>query len=203
MKLHHKLLLLAALSLTIIFVLKASSLQIQQSLYGFLSPSKPIRAEVLVVEGWLSECMLKEASEEYLHGNYSYCLISGKKDDSPRSPVKALIRYGIDSSAIKFTEAKMKKGYNTFYMAHAAHEWLKTNDQKISKINVFTAGPHSRKSWIIFKRVFGNRYEIGVLSANLENCNTQLWWKSKRGVHYLVKYGLGYLYALLWPLNLE
>ena len=201
MKLHYKLLLITTISLAVIFVLKALSFPIQQTMYSFLSPSKPINAEVLVIEGWLSECMLGDAAREYLHGNYSYCLISGKKDDSPRSPVKALIRYGIDSSAIKFTEAKMQKGYNTFHMAHAAHEWFQTNDPKVSKINAFTAGPHSRKSWVIFKRVFGNEYEIGVLSASLENCNTQLWWKSKQGVHYLLKYGLGYLYALVWPLK--
>ena len=201
MKLHYKLFLITALSFSIILIVKAFSVPIQRSLYSFLSPNKPIIAEVLVVEGWLSECMLKDAAEEYLQGNYFYCLISGKRDVSLRSPVKALIRYGIDSSAIKFTEAKMKKGYNTFYMAHAALEWFQTNDPKISKINVFTAGPHSRKSWIIFKRVFGKGCEIGVLSANLESCNTLLWWKSKRGFYYLLKYGLGYLYALLWPLT--
>ena len=69
MKLHYKLFLIIVISFSMIFVLKTFSMPIQQSVYSFLSPNKPIRAEVLVIEGWLSECMLKDAAEEYVSGN--------------------------------------------------------------------------------------------------------------------------------------
>jgi hypothetical protein len=172
---------------------------IKKSIYFFLCINKPVQADVLVIESWLSNCMLKEAATEFSHGGYRYCLVTGKKNKAIRSPVDALVRFGIDSNKVKSAEAKMHKGYNTFYMAQAAQEWLIVNDPTVSRINVFTAGPHGRKSWIINKRVFGKKYNIGILCASVEKCNSQMWWQSKRGTFFLVKYGLGCIYAQFWP----
>lgn len=183
------------------FVIVVSSVMsepIQKAVYSYLCLTKPIKAEVLVVEGWLSDCMLKEAAGEFLRGDYSYCLVSGQINSS-RSQIETLHNFGVDSTVVKFIGVVAHRGYSTFNMAVAAQEWLQKNDPKASTLNVFTAGPHGRKSWTIFKRVFGKQYSVGVLSCPVEHCNAGLWWKSKSGPRNLIKYGIGYIYALVWP----
>jgi len=172
---------------------------LRHGVFLFLSPDRPIQAEVLVIEGWLSDCTLKEAAGEFLRGNYSYCLVSGGKNHSSHIPMKVLMHYGIDSVVIKVTEAETVMGHNTYYMALATRQWLQTYDPKVSTMNILTAGPHGRKSWMIFRRVFGQNYSIGVRSVSIEQCDDALWCGSNKGVRTLVKYGIGYIYAMLWP----
>ena len=171
---------------------------VQDGMFSFLSLNRPIDAEVLVIEGWLSGRMFEEAATEFIRGNYSYCLVSGKIYSS-FLPAAVFRRFGVDSGVVKFTDAETRKGHNTYYMALAARQWLQSNDPGVSTINIFTDGPHGRKSWIIFKRVLGHAYSVGVLSGSTEHGNADLLWGSKRGTRALVKYGVGYVYALVWP----
>lgn len=171
---------------------------IKHAAFSYLSRSKPTTADVLVIEGWLTDRMLKEAAAEYLRGNYRYCLLSGRSYLS-RSPEELLIRSGIDSTSVKFTDAETRKGHNTYHIALAARQWLQTHDPNVMSINIFTAGPHGPKSWIIFKRVFGKNYRVGVLTSSIERSDTDLWWESKQGTRNLIKYVIGYFYGMLWP----
>jgi hypothetical protein len=177
-----------------IYVIRKPLLHI---VFSFLSPSRPIKSDVLVIEGWLTDRMLKEAAVEFLRGNYSFCLVSGKSYSSGM-PMRVLMHWGIDSVAIKVTDAETGKGHNTYYIALAARQWLQLHDPQVSTLNIFTAGPHGRKSWILFKRVLGKNFSVGVLSSSIEQRDADLWWGSKQGMRNMVKYGSGYLYAQLW-----
>jgi hypothetical protein len=169
--------------------------QIFKAVYNYLSITKPIKAEVLVIEGWLSDCMLKDAAHELLRGGYAYCIVAGQLDSSSYQ-VASLNRYGVDSTLIKLCPSKFHRGYSTFNMAASAYQWLKKHESRVTEINVLTGGPHGRKSWTIFKKVFGKNYRIGIISSSAELCDSDLWWSSKKGRRNLIKYGLGYVYAL-------
>lgn len=166
------------------------------TLYSFLRVNKPIKAEALVVEGWMSESMLKEAAEEFLIRGYSYCLVSGKP--KRYSPVKVLVSFGVNPSVIGIVQAETKKGHNTYHMALAAQQWFVQNHPEIKTINVFTAGPHGRKSWIIFKRVFGRKFNVGVISLSVSADHPKLGWKNIQGFKNMVRYLKGYVYAKVW-----
>jgi uncharacterized protein (DUF736 family) len=45
--------------------------------YNFLSVSKPVKPDLLVVEGWLQRDGLFQAKEEFLHHNYKFILTTG------------------------------------------------------------------------------------------------------------------------------
>ncbi len=185
--------------LAIIFLCTFHTL-LMRSMFSFLCVNKPVNAKVLVIEGWLSDRMLKEAAAEFHRGNYSFCLVSGKPY-GVRSPACAMIEFGLDTPVVKFTEAKTKLGHNTYYMALAARTWLQTNNPDITTLNIFTAGPHGRKSWTIMKRVFGSGFSIGVISSSIEPEDVNLWWGSIRGVYNMIKYEIGYIYAMVWPFD--
>jgi hypothetical protein len=143
--------------------------------------------------------MFKEAAAEFIQGKYSYCLVVGRTH-ALRMPEHILMGYGIDSAVISSTSAKIGR-HNTYYSALAARQWLRLHRSKVSTLNVFTAGPHGRKSWTIFKRVLGRNYTVGVISSSITSSDTDLWWESKQGARNMVKWGGGYLYALLWPFH--
>ncbi len=199
MKINRKALLIAALSASVVFIgLLVIREPLQHFVFSFLSLNRPIKAQVLVIEGWLTDRMLKEAAGEFKRGKYSYCLVSGRSFSS-HMPMRVIIRSGIDSVAVKFTDAETRRGHNTYHIALASRQWLRMHDPAVSTLNVFTAGPHGRKSWIIFKRVFGHDYSIGVISSSIERNDTDLWWESEQGLCNVVKYGIGCIYAQFWP----
>lgn len=171
---------------------------LQSSVYSYLSLNRPEKAEVLVIEGWLGNRMFKEAAAEFWRGKYSLCLVIGKTRSS-RSPIRVLIGFGVDSVAVKFADAETKKGHSTYHIAIAARQWLQTNYPEISTLNVFTAGPHGRKSWILFKRVFGPDYSVGVVSCSIERSDDEQWSGRKQKLRTLIKYVTGYFYAMVWP----
>ena len=166
--------------------------------YRFLNVTDPVNGNVLIIEGWLSGKVLIEAAREFKKGDYSFCLITGKAFFLP-SAMNMLHKQGISLDSIRFVESDMKSRHRTYHMALAARNWLRENDQSIKAVNIFTGGPHGRKSWVIFRRVFGKEYSVGIISSKTWFFNPNSWWESKRGIRSVGRYGVGYLYGLLWP----
>jgi hypothetical protein len=80
-------------------------------------------------------------------------------------------------------------------MALATKEWLIAN--QIKAVNVFTGGPHGRKSYVIFKKALGDGIRVGVISCPIKHYPTR-WWTSLRGTSVTLRYLAGYFYAVLW-----
>src|SRR5215831_3856379 len=76
----------------------------------FLSLSRPIAAEVLVVEGWLPDYALKGARDEFEHGGYRYLITAGSPllsgyynsaaKTSAHLAAAGLIALGVSSNAV-------------------------------------------------------------------------------------------------------
>jgi hypothetical protein len=47
------------------------------SAFSFLSPTRPVPADILVVEGWLPEYALEQAAREFHRGSYRMMLVTG------------------------------------------------------------------------------------------------------------------------------
>jgi hypothetical protein len=174
-----------------------------RAIFAFLSVNKPVKAKVLVVEGWLFDYMLKDAADEFFTGNYTYCVISGQRDRGVRydssSAEAVLINAGIDSSKIKRAASYKNSFHRTYQQANSVKNWLKKNDPSVKSINVFTGGPHGRKTWTVYKRVLGKDFEVGIISCRIQHYNADRWWTSKRGLLVTTKFAIGYIYALVWP----
>jgi len=75
-----------------------------------------------------------------------------------------LIAYGIDSNLVIAVPAKRVIINRTLTSVLAFRNWLNSTDKSVTGINIISLGDHSRRSWIIYKKIMGKPYEIGVIS---------------------------------------
>jgi hypothetical protein len=82
-----------------------------------------------------------------------------------------LIAYGIDSNLVIAVPAKRVIINRTLTSVLAFRNWLNSTDKSVTGINIITLGDHSRRSWIIYKKIMGKPYEIGVISLPKDENN--------------------------------
>jgi len=165
--------------------------------YSFLALTRPVEAEVLVVEGWLRDYMLDEAVDEIRSGNYSYILTTGFKNEIMNTAEKCkekIIMRGVDSSCVYAVAAPAVDNEHTLATAMEIRKWL--GNKRINNVNIFTGGPHGRKSLVIFQKVLGKSVNVGVISSQIRHYPPEYWWTSIRGIKVTMKYLIGYVYSL-------
>jgi hypothetical protein len=74
-----------------------------------------------------------------------------------------LIRIGVDSSRIIAVPAKMTYLNRTLQITLAFRDWLKESKLTVKGINLISSGPHARRKWMIYKKILGKDYNIGII----------------------------------------
>ena len=82
----------------------------------------------------------------------------------------------------------------TFLSAVMVRDWAARQALALKAFDVFSAGPHARRSRILYRRAFGPNVEVGVLSARPQEYDEHHWWRTSAGA----KYVLGETISLLW-----
>ena len=193
---------IAILAVMVLFVL---------AIHDFLAINDPVRANVLVVEGWVWEsAAMQEAAEEFNHGKYDVVVtvgvLSGKQErgmmqeNSAVHAAERLRKLGVDDHAIQVLTVPNIDRHRTYASALAVKHWLKDSKIDAVGVNVFTLGAHARKSLVLFRRAFGESIPIGVIAGTEDGYDPERWWLSVRGIYTVLRKTLGYLYAEWWPL---
>jgi len=190
------LVLLTLITLTIILF--------AQGIHSFLSPNQPLaRSQVLVVEGWLDSDQLDQAIIAYRKGNYRFLITSGGpinkwSDDSvfenfaDRS-AHYLKTHGLDDILVQSVPAPASAQDRTFLSAVMVRKAIAT-DNKVTAINVYSAGVHARRTHNVYRLAFGSDFDIGILSAAPTNYDASHWWHDSDGVKDVI----GETISLLW-----
>ena len=77
-------------------------------------------------------------------------------------------------------------------------KWLLDSDLKVKSIDVLSLGPHARRSWVLFKKAFGNDIDIGVISVVNMSYDPKRWWKYSSGVRSIINEAIAYVYVCLF-----
>jgi hypothetical protein len=178
--------------------------------HNFLAVTRPVETDVLVLEGWLFDYMLDAAAREINSGGYTQVLITGFETAVPEkqeyqglmssseSCKAKLIARGVNAAIIHAISAPRTINHHTFHMAAAIKDWLTSH--QIRAVNVYTGGPHARKSLVMFQKILGKDVRVGVISSRIRHYDPDRWWASERGIKVTLRYLAGYFYALVWPL---
>src|SRR6266404_8562636 len=104
---------------------------------SFLSLTKRLPADILVVEGWIGRAGVRASAEEFEKGAYQYIvatggLSSGRWEDEPASyaemAVAEMRRFGIPKDKIVLAAAKCTESHRTFESAVAVWRALQAAD---------------------------------------------------------------------------
>jgi uncharacterized SAM-binding protein YcdF (DUF218 family) len=175
---------------------------------NFLSLNRPVQAEILVVEGWIdvegadaAAIILKQP-----HSPYKYVVAAGsltgeiwnkRRWSNAEIAAIELHREGVPTDQIIVADTGAVESQRTFATAVAARRALEQKGIAVSAINVFTRGPHARRSRLIFSKVFGSRVMVGVISWTPPGYDSGPWWKSSERSNDIIRETVGYFFELL------
>jgi hypothetical protein len=184
------------------------------SLNDFLSLNRPVQAEVLIVESWLPDYALQGALDEFRHGGYKRLIAaaaglpgawSGQSRYKTGAELAAatLAALGLETNLIVVMPASDAARDRTYSAALGVKAWLESSNAAVRAVNLYSLGPHSRRSRLLYQKAFGSRVKVGVFAHPDNRYDSKRWWASNDGFQEVPGEGIAYLYAriLFHPLR--
>lgn len=181
--------------------------QIIVQLYPFLAVNAPIKSDVLVVEGWLPDYALAEVAAEFNRGVYQKIIIVGaplrhgyfltQYKSYAYLAAATLVFLGIDSEKIVALPIPLATRDRTQTAALVLKHWLFTHNVEIRSINLYSLGPHARRSWLSFQQALQPQIQVGVMAGMPRDYEPNRWWDYSAGVRTVLSELIGYGYACL------
>ncbi|MEZ2228111.1 MAG: YdcF family protein [Microcoleus sp.] len=183
-----------------------SMMLIVKNIHPFLAVNSPVKADILVVEGWLPDYAIESAIAEFKQGKYRQLITTGiplskgyylaEYKNYAELTAATCIALGFDRDKIIAVPAANVLKYRTAASAIALKEWLATSALKVDAINLYSFGTHARRSWLIFKEVLHPEIQVGIIAAEPQDYNPQEWWKSSEGFRIVTGEIIAYIYAI-------
>jgi hypothetical protein len=163
------------------------------SIHPFLAISEPLpEADVLAVEGWLADYNLKPVIEEYRSGSYEIVGVTGTPIDKgsllieygsyAEVTARSLLKLGLEESDMMVAPAENTLRHRTFHSAKAMLKALNSSGRETKAITVVTETIHARRSRMVFRKVFGESVEVGIIALPNESYDNERWWGSSHGI---------------------
>lgn len=175
--------------------------------YPFLAVNDPRPGGVLVVEGWGSEQMMRDALDEFARNHYlAFCVTGGPIESS--SPLSSygtfadlgtalLMRLGGDPAIIQTVPAPMVKQDRTYASAVALKTWLQAHGITATQLNIISWGAHSRRTRLLYQQAFGDEVTVGIVASAERDFDPSRWWTSSGGFRFVSGEAIAYLYVRL------
>jgi hypothetical protein len=173
---------------------------------SYLSLTDRLPPDVLVVEGWIGLEGVRAATAEFAEHGYRYIVATGElhsdswEETHPSLAdltARELIRLGVPVERIVVAPAKESKMHRTYESCIAVRQALLDRGIRPKTLNIFTLGPHARRSWLTLSRVEGPATKVGVISWMPATYRGLPWWSSSWRAKMLMTEGFGYVYEAL------
>jgi hypothetical protein len=172
------------------------------TVHRFLAVNRPTGQGILVVEAWVPRESLREAARIFQSGSYRYLVVVGSQVSNSDNSLNYadlaadnLEKLGSDKNKVIRIALPYVSANRTFATAEAFKQWVPSSAPRTCCIDVYTVGVHARKSWITFRAVLGNAYQVGVIAGPETSYNPKYWLMSRRGLWLVARNLSGYLYT--------
>jgi len=193
------LVLLVTFSLVLVFSILFS--------HQFLAPTKPVKGEILVVEGWLPDYALIEVKKRFEKEEYRLLFTTGGRIGTgfhlseyktwASLTAARLIKLGIPPEKIMPTsQLVIHKKDRTYYSVLALNEKFKKDNLLVKSMDVVSLGVHARRTWFLYKKVFAS-VSVGIIAIEPKGYDPSKWWLDSAGVRGVISEMIAYLYVRL------
>ncbi len=172
---------------------------------GFLSQNRPVGHGVLVVEGWVSGDSLNVAAKLARSGVYDAVVVSG-------GPVEDVLRdcgfmtyaeraafglkkFGLGTARLIVASAPASAQDRTYRSSVSVRQALEKEKLKVVALDVFSSGPHARRTRNLYQLAFGDNVDVGVISAAPADYDMTYWWITSAGVKEVLAETVAYLWT--------
>jgi len=174
---------------------------------SYLSLTRRLPAQVLVVEGWIGFNGIRAAKAEFEERGYQYVVAAGGYTADvgwekggwsyAEGAQHELMRLGVPKEKIILAPSRDTETHRTYESAVAVWQALATNGIRPKTVNIFTLGPHARRSCLVFQKVYEPTTEVGVISWEPLEYQSVPWWKSSDRAKQLISESAGFIYEVL------
>jgi hypothetical protein len=195
----------------ILFICFVTGFLLAKNLYSFLALNLPSGARVLVVEGWLAPQELDQAIEAFKKGKYERIVTTGgpvsgwpglsQDTDYAELAADYLAHHGVQRDLISAVSAQKSAQERTFLSAVMFRESAQRLGITLDAVDIFSAGPHARRSRLLFQMALGQEVRVGVLAAKPDGFDPAVWWRTSEGVEQMFFQSFGYVWVkcCFWP----
>jgi Ni,Fe-hydrogenase III small subunit len=193
------LLVLFSLTLLIIFVTQ---------IHSFLAVQAPIKADALLIEGWVSDSVIKGAATEYQQGHYQVVITTGlplergsflsQYQNYAELTAATLRALGIPQDKIISIPIPVTKINRTATAAKTVRNWLNYSNLKIKSMNIYSLDVHTRRSWLLYQKMLSPEIKVGAIAHPNYDYDPNFWWTYSAGFRSITNETLAYFYALLF-----
>jgi hypothetical protein len=176
-------------------------------LCAFLTVNQPVPGGVLVVEGWAPPYVARAAVEEFHRHSYVGIYATGIPFNEDNEVLNSeynnfadvmaarLRKLGVPEASIHAVPAPDVGKDRTYTMALFLKRKLEAEGVSTAKINVYSLGPHSRRSRLLYEMAFGPSSEIGTVGIDPQDFNARRWWSTSEGFRVVIGEFIAYVYA--------
>jgi uncharacterized SAM-binding protein YcdF (DUF218 family) len=177
--------------------------------HPFLTPTHRVDANILVVEGWVHNYVIRAAAKEFMTGSYERVFSTGgpatgsggytwDADTSASVGAGQLRAAGIPSTFVQMVPSHVIGRERTYYSAVALRDWFRERNMNVGGFNIVTEDAHARRTCFLFKRAFGDKVKVGIISVPNPDYDAKRWWESSEGFREVSGETIAYVYARLF-----
>jgi hypothetical protein len=191
--------------LLLLLLLFLSIIIARNSLYNILAPVNRVKADVLVLEGYVTDYVVDSAMKEYKRGNYKLLITTGTPletghlllnyDNSAGLTSASLLKAGFDSTRLVTVPSAEIRNDRTFNSAKELARWLKRHRPFVKSVNLMSMSVHGGRSRLLFQSAMGDAYQVGIISIKNYYYGKDDWWKSGKGFRETLNEAFGYFYV--------
>ncbi len=196
--------------LFLIFVLVLLLISFALSIHPFLRMSRPLDADVMIVEGWVSDKTIDAAMAEFKDKDYRLMITTGNEIGRGKylSDYKTLadlaaatvIALGLNPNQVVAVPNTTVQVNRTAASAKAVKQWLLESNLAVKTINIYSFDVHTRRSWLVFKAILEPEIKVGAIAFTPPS--SVPWWKTSAGIKSVIVETIAYLYTkLIWPIE--
>lgn len=173
------------------------------SIHPFLAVTSRVEAHVLAVEGWIPDCSLQAALEEFSSGTYTQLVVAipwpaVRSTNSFTRPLSAPVRFfkeHLPKAQVHEVRIRSTDQDRTWQMALSVRDWIHAQDSALDALNIVTEDVHARRTRLLYQRAFGSATKVGIIAAPPEGYEPGAWWRYSEGAKEIIGETIGYLYA--------
>ncbi len=176
-----------------------------RNIFSILAPVHREKTDVLVLEGFISDYVLKDAMKEFTNNHYKLLITTGTPleygdllapyRNTARVAGMSLLRLGFDSTKLIMIGTDEIRNDRTYNSAIRLKKWIRANRPDIKAINLMTMSVHGGRSWLLFEAALGDSISVGIISVPNFYYGPANWWRSSKGVRETVNELIGYFYV--------
>ena len=171
----------------------------------FLADNDPLPDGVMVVEGWVPDFGMQMVIQQVRQSPYHKIYVTGGPVEigAPLYQYHTLAELGaatlrgmgLEASMVQAVPSPLVYKDRTYTSALALRDWFLAHGGIPKQINLISVGPHSRRSRMLFQRVFGATAQVGVTALEDPNYDSKHWWRTSQGVRTVTDEAIAYCYA--------